>query len=187
LRSGLKLNRGEGAVEMTRFLSRLAGVLRSLARREDAAILLMPTYTLSHEGDVAVCRELELALGDLDSRLALIDDPSLYKAIAGYLTLMVSARMHPLILAASMGVPIVGLAYNRKFEGLFDLLGLPRRLLWMDEFVSGSPDDRLERLAISAVEEATDLRARSAVLAETVSRRTVALLSDAALRTGGAQ
>jgi polysaccharide pyruvyl transferase WcaK-like protein len=187
LRSGLKLNRGEGDLEMTRFLARLADVLRSLARREDAAILFMPTYTLSHEGDVAVCRKLELALGDVESRLALIDDPGLYKAVAGKLTLMVSARMHPLIFAASMGVPIVGLAYNRKFEGLFDLLGLPRRFLWLDELASGPHDDRLEQLAISAIEDSTDLRARSAALAEAVSRRTAALLGDATHRAGGAQ
>jgi polysaccharide pyruvyl transferase WcaK-like protein len=95
--------------------------------------------------------------------------------------------MHPLIFAASMGVPIVGLAYNRKFEGLFDLLGLPRRFLWLDELASGPHDDRLEQLAISAIEDSTDLRARSAALAEAVSRRTAALLGDATHRAGGAQ
>ncbi len=184
LRSRMGLDQGEGDAEMTRLLARLASALQTLARRQDAAILLMPTYALSHEGDAAVCRRLELALADLEPRLALIDDPRLYKAVAGHLSLMVSARMHPLIFAASMGVPIVGLAYNRKFQGLFDLLGVPRRLLGLNEFVSESQEPRLEELANAALEDETNLRARSAALAETVSQRTAALLTDSPRRRG---
>ncbi len=184
LRSKMGLGRGDGDAEMAQLVACLAPALRALARRrQDAAILLMPTYALSHEGDVAVCRRLELALADLEPRVALVDDPCLYKAVAGHLSLMVSARMHPLIFAASMGVPIVGLAYNSKFEGLFDLLGIPRRLLWLNELASKSLQRRLEELAIAAIEDTTDLRARSAALADAVFRRTAALLADSPPRT----
>lgn len=47
---------------------------------------------------------------------------------------MVSARMHPLILAAGSGTPIVGMAYNGKFCGWFGMLGLPDRYLWLRDF-----------------------------------------------------
>lgn len=181
-RSGL--DRGDGDAEMQRLVSHLTKSLRSLARRQNAAILLMPTYALSHEGDVAVGRQLQAALGGRGARLALIDDPVLYKAVTGHLTLMVSARMHPLIFAASMGVPIVGLAYNGKFEGLFDLLGVPRRLVWLNEFASEPQQLRLEELAVAAIEDRTNLRERSSKLADAVYQRTAALLTDSPLRTG---
>jgi len=81
-------------------------------------------------------------------------------------------------------VPIVGLAYNGKFEGLFDLLGVPRRLLWMNEFAATPQERRLEELAIAAIEDKTDLRDRASLLADAVCRRTAALLTDLPKRTG---
>lgn len=172
------LSGSEHGAGMTRLLGQLEEMLRSLARRTGAAILLMPTYALSHEGDVAVCRRLAAALSDLEARVALISDPGLYKAVAGQLALVLSARMHPLIFAASMGVPIVGLAYNSKFEGLFDLLGVSRRVLWLDDFASHSQTQRLEELALAALEDGTDLKERSAALAAAVWQRTAALLPE---------
>ena len=59
-------------------------------------------------------------------------DPRLYKALLGQAALVVSSRMHPLILAAGMGVPFVGLSYNGKFDGLYDRLGLAARPLPLD-------------------------------------------------------
>jgi polysaccharide pyruvyl transferase WcaK-like protein len=185
VRARVGLDRGAGDAEMQQLASEVASALRSLARRQNAAILLLPTYVLSHEGDVAACHQLQAALGDCETRLALIEDPALYKAVAGHLTLMVSARMHPLIFAASMGVPIVGLAYNGKFEGLFDLLGVPRRLVWLNEFATGPQQRRLEELATAAIEDQTDLRARSSVLADAVYQRTAALLTTSPARAGG--
>ena len=71
----------------------------------------------------------DLATGKVTARqlaevsLARIADPRLYKAVLGHAALIVSSRMHPLILGAGMGVPLVGLSYNDKFRGLFDQLG----------------------------------------------------------------
>jgi len=182
IRSRTGLDRAQGHAEMARMLTQIASALRSLAHRHDAAILLMPTYNVSHEGDAGICRRLRVELRDLTTRLVRIDDPCLYKAVAGHLMLMVSARMHPLILAASMGVPIVGLAYNGKFEALFDALGMPRRLLWLGEFDTGSQVQRLEEMAAAAIGDITDVKRRSQALADTVFRRTAALLTDPGLR-----
>jgi polysaccharide pyruvyl transferase WcaK-like protein len=85
--------------------------------------------------------------------------------------------MHPLIFAASMGTPIVGLAYNGKFEGLFELLGLPARLIWIDEFRHPSAGARLFNMALEAVADPTDLRQRAGQLAQTTLRHTRALLT----------
>jgi polysaccharide pyruvyl transferase WcaK-like protein len=111
--------------------------------------------------------------------MATIRDPALYKAVAGLATVMISARMHPLILAASMGVPIVALAYNGKFEGLFDLLGRRSGLSWLEEFGRDDSAARLSELVLSALDEHNELRQRCAQLAGQVSASTTHLVMEA--------
>ena len=81
--------------------------------------------------------------------------------------------MHPLILGAGMGVPLVGLSYNDKFQGLFDQLGMATGLLPLDDF----PDRWGARDLIAAAEAALggqdDLRHRAELLGTAVRRRTL--------------
>ncbi len=112
----------------------LATSLVQLAGRLDASVLLLPSYNVAHEADDVACESLGKQLGNAAVRLARIADPQLYKAVLGQAALVISSRMHPLILAAGMGVPFVGLSYNQKFDGLFDLLEMSRRPLQLDAF-----------------------------------------------------
>lgn len=176
LRSRAGLGRDAGQRELDRLLDQVASALQDIAGTLRAQVLLMPTYNISHEADELVCQRLAARLPMLDIRLARISDPALYKSVAGHLRLMISARMHPLILAASMNVPIVGLAYNGKFEGLFDLLGIPRRLVWMNESRNQSVQARIVELAAEALRDSTDLRARAQQLEAIVRARAVELL-----------
>lgn len=171
-----------GSRELDSLLDQVAEALRDIAGSMDAQVLLMPTYNVSHEADEIVCQRLADRLPSLAVRLARISDPALYKSVAGHLRLMISARMHPLILAASMNVPIVGLAYNGKFEGLFDLLGIPRRLVWMNESRNQSVHARIVELAAEALRDSTDLRARAQQLGAIVRQRAVELLHVAEKR-----
>jgi polysaccharide pyruvyl transferase WcaK-like protein len=47
--------------------------------------------------------------------------------------------------------PVVGLAYNQKFRGFFELLGYPERVLDVTSFVDGALVDRLETLLETAL------------------------------------
>jgi polysaccharide pyruvyl transferase WcaK-like protein len=180
IRASFGLDRGSGQDEMSALALDMAEALRAIAKRMDASILLMPSYNVAHEADVRECERLQKHLGDVETRIALISDPSLYKAVAGQTRLMVSARMHPLILAASMGVPVVGLAYNGKFEGLFRLLGLKREVLWLNQFKQGAANaSDLEQLAVDALNDRTDLRHRAEQLAATVHASTRDLVERA--------
>ncbi|MFO1378432.1 MAG: polysaccharide pyruvyl transferase family protein [Steroidobacteraceae bacterium] len=113
------LDRGHGEATMQDFIRQVATSVRRMAAELDAAVLLLPSYNVGHEADDRVAARFRGALGDAESHLLVLDDPALYKAVTGMLSLLVSSRMHPLIFAASMGVPIVGLGYNPKFAGLF--------------------------------------------------------------------
>jgi len=186
VRSQLGLDRDHGSTEMKRLLDLLAAELCTIARRMNAQILLMPSYRLAHEGDEQVCRALMQRLSGVENAIALLDDPTLYKAVAGRLSLMISARMHPLILAASMGVPIVGLAYNGKFEGLFENLGLPRRLLWLNDLGRATRLEGFDTLVNDALNDKTDVRHRAAMLADRTHRSTARLLETSGLAVAGA-
>ena len=83
-------------------------------------------------------------------------------------------------MASSMGTPIVGLAYNGKFNGLFELLRLPYQPLWLDELKASSFSEQLQSLAIKAVEHQSHLRTRTKELAAAVRQETQELLQAAA-------
>jgi polysaccharide pyruvyl transferase WcaK-like protein len=179
IRAGLGLDRGEGKHEMERVRWDMARTLRALSRRLDAQVLLMPSYHSAHEGDAGECEQLLAQLGGVKAAIARIADPALYKAVAGRASLMISARMHPLILAAGMGVPIVGLAYNGKFDGVFNLLERRHGLLWLEDFRCGSRAQQLEKTALAALGEPNKLADRAAHLASQAFGATQELVREA--------
>lgn len=164
-----------GRAEREHFIENVAAEIRRLARRLGASVLLMPSYRLPHEGDLEASEALAARLDGMSVGLAKIDDPSLFKAVAGRLSLMVAARMHPLIFAASMGVPVVGLAYNGKFEGAFRLLDLRGQLLDLGLAWDGA-DGWLDAPVQAAFAASCAARDRTAALAQRVRAHTAALL-----------
>jgi polysaccharide pyruvyl transferase WcaK-like protein len=175
---GLGRTNRTGSVAMGAFLDRLAAALQQIAAQFDASILLLPTYTASHEDDSSICRDLASRLTAIPVNIAVINDPALYKAVAGKLVLMISGRMHPLILAAGMGVPIVGIAYNGKFAGVMDLLGVPNSMLWIDDFLKDGQDRALVELTMAAVAQRTNLQARVQALVAEAEAATSRLVTN---------
>jgi polysaccharide pyruvyl transferase WcaK-like protein len=81
--------------------------------------------------------------------------------------------MHPLILGAGMGVPLVGLSYNDKFQGLFDQLGMVARPLLLDDFPDQWGSGALVAAAEAALDRRDDLRHRAELLGTAVQRSTL--------------
>jgi polysaccharide pyruvyl transferase WcaK-like protein len=170
-KAGIGISRDKRRFEL--LLDVLVDGLTHLARRLEAAVLLLPSYNVAHEGDDVVCEALARRLRDVTVRMARITDPPLYKAVLGRASLIISSRMHPLILGAGMGVPLVGLSYNDKFQGLFDQLGMASRLLRLDEFPGQWGSGELIAAAEAALEGRDDLRHRAELLGAVVHRRTL--------------
>jgi polysaccharide pyruvyl transferase WcaK-like protein len=115
------------AFEYRDFVHRLAGTMLS---ETEASLLLVP-HTFAPGGNVesdpAACEEL---FRDLDSRypgrvhmVAREYGASEIKGIIGLCDFFVGSRMHACIGALSQGIPTVGVAYSRKFAGLFESVG----------------------------------------------------------------
>jgi polysaccharide pyruvyl transferase WcaK-like protein len=172
IKAGIAVKRDD--YRFASLLDAIADGLGQLARRLDAGVLLMPGYNVAHEADDGACESLVLRLNGTAARIARIPDPRLYKAVVGQASLVVSARMRPLIFAAGMGVPFVGLSYNPKFDGLFELLGLEARPLPLDDFPDRWNARSLVAEAEAALNAKVDLRQRAAALAANVRRHTLA-------------
>lgn len=100
----------------------LARALDRLAADQGLAALFLP---MQRPGDAQAARRVM----DLMRAPAFLLDRPLpareYTAVLGMARLTVAMRLHAAILAATQGVPAVGLAYDPKVEGVVADLGLP--------------------------------------------------------------
>lgn len=82
----------------------------------------------SVEDDLAACRQVRAALSpELRERVRLVTgeyDCHQLKYIIGQCDFFIGSRMHACIAALSQGVPCVGVAYSKKFAGVFDSVGM---------------------------------------------------------------
>ncbi|MGF1613955.1 MAG: polysaccharide pyruvyl transferase family protein [Gammaproteobacteria bacterium] len=138
--------------EYQRLIALLAKVLDDLVASYNAYVLCMPTYNVSHESDDETCRQVLEKMHTGRAAMVEIRDPRLYKTVAGQLAVMLGGRMHPTILAASAGTPIVGLSYNPKFSGFFALLGMVDRVIDIEAFVKHEMTGALYSLLAQAIE-----------------------------------
>ena len=179
LRVRMGLDNNSGAAEMARLIAELSQLIERLARVHGCGVLMMPSYDLAHEGDTAVCRRVAETLRDrVPVGVASIRSAAEYKAVTGKLKLLISSRMHPLIFAVAMGTPVVGLAYNGKFDGMYQMLGMPSRMITLDDFRHGNPIPQIEQLIGEALFDPTDYRQRARILAEITAERTRELITD---------
>jgi len=168
--SRFRLRRIPGTAQHNELISLVAQALDRLVAEHAAHIVFLPTYNVAHEGDdfVSECI-VERMHAAAAACVIRIEDPHLYKRIAGRLSVMFAARMHAAILAASMGTPVVTLSYNPKFQGFLGHIDGHAGALTIEEFVTRR-----------AIDELTE-QLRTA-LAERVSEHTIAALQSSVER-----
>lgn len=109
------------------FLCRLT---ERLLEDESTRILLVP-HTFAEPGDVEsdpqACREVLATIPEaLRGRVHLVTqwyDQHEIKGVIGKCDFFIGSRMHSCIAALSQGIPAVGVAYSKKFKGVFDSVG----------------------------------------------------------------
>jgi polysaccharide pyruvyl transferase WcaK-like protein len=121
----------------------LAGVLDRVVCEHGAYVVFLPTYNVDHEGDDWICEAIRTKMDANSACTVRLTNPTVYKSLTSYLSLMIGARMHPTILAAASNVPVIGLAYNQKFDGFFELINNRQNLLWIDDFVFNNRSEDL--------------------------------------------
>lgn len=162
----LGLGRKRGARQMATLTDDIASVLDELVAAKGAHVVFMPTYNVRHENDLDVCETVADKMRTQDHSILLLDDPKLYKAVTGLSTVMLCGRMHAAILAAGMGTPVVGLAYNPKFQGTFSLFGQRDRCVSASEFLEYRQRERVFTMLADAIDAPDEFRPDTTELAE---------------------
>jgi polysaccharide pyruvyl transferase WcaK-like protein len=102
---------------------------------------VFPDSTLAVESDPNACREVYDRFKDhFSSRIFLLEgkyDQSEIKWIIGQCDFFLGSRMHACIAALSQGIPAVGLAYSKKFAGVFETAGVEDCVVDMREMEEG--------------------------------------------------
>jgi polysaccharide pyruvyl transferase WcaK-like protein len=141
----------DGEHECRKMVQRLAGVLDRIVEAHSAYVVFLPTYNVAHEGDDRICQSVQDHMQSNRTSLIRTAQPRLYKAVTGRLDLVLGSRMHPAILAAGMGTPVVGLSYNPKFAGFFQLIGRKDLCLPIDDLLRLDGPDRLYQMMNASI------------------------------------
>ncbi len=106
-------------------------IARAILADGDARLLLVPHVTVAEdhpEADARACRDLAARLAaDFPGRVLTLPNgltAGELKSVIGRLDWFCGARMHATIAALSSAVPVLGLAYSDKIEGVFEACGL---------------------------------------------------------------
>ena len=115
-------------------------LMKYFVEKHNARIMLVPHVVGTGEGsesDVVACREIyREAESGIRVHLHLLEesyDQHELKAIIGRCDFFLGSRMHACIAALSQCVPAVGLAYSRKFRGVFGPVGVEELVIDLRE------------------------------------------------------
>ena len=111
-------------------------LIEFLVNKYNAHLILVPHVTGSvdnSESDTVACQKVfNESENRLKERLQVISqeyDQHELKALIGRCDFFIGSRMHACIAALSQCVPAVGLAYSRKFRGVFESIGVEELVL----------------------------------------------------------
>ncbi len=121
------------------------------------------TGASADDSDVAIAMNLSRLLSRkrIDTayhRHVVPASPDEAKRLAGQVDLVVTGRMHLAIAALGMGTPAIGISYQGKFEGLWQLFGLADYVVNCRVLDSG----QLEMLCVRALKQLDELTRRVA-------------------------
>lgn len=105
-------------------------LLNWFMEKTNAHVLLIPHVVSSGiegEDELFICQKLQRAQDfRYEERVHVVMqeyDQNEIKGIIGLCDFFIGARMHACIAALSQGIPTIGLAYSRKFRGVFESVG----------------------------------------------------------------
>lgn len=127
--------------EVENYLNATAHLVTILLEKTDYTVLFLPMHTVQPDDDRIPATIVAERLGtaaDL-KRVKVVTrqfQPREMKALLGLMDLVVGMRFHSLLLASSMGTPVVSISYASKNESIMDLIGQREHMIRIEN-VSG--------------------------------------------------
>lgn len=98
------------------------------------------TIFCTEKKDIIALQQLQRnpALNSQNKNISFIQKTNLNDILDVYkrLDLLIGTRMHSTILAFSQGIPFVGISWQQKMDGFFDLIDYNQNLIQLDDFVN---------------------------------------------------
>ena len=162
--SGLLLmggyNRSNAFQFIVNYRSLIIKLIDFLIVQKDSDVLLVPhVFGKQAESDsIASCLIYDELKDKFDNRLYCVRghyDQNEIKYIIGFCDFFIGSRMHACVAALSQSIPAVGIAYSKKFIGVFQSIGAEHlvadpRELTIEEILSAVDKAFIERQAIKS-------------------------------------
>ena len=127
--------------EIENYLDATAHMVKTLLKETDYTLLFLPMHTLQPDDDRIPPAMVVERLGTAadPNRVQVVTrqfQPREMKALLGLMDVVVGMRFHSLLLASSMGIPVVSISYASKNESLMDLISQGEHMVRVQD-VSG--------------------------------------------------
>jgi colanic acid/amylovoran biosynthesis protein len=128
-----------------------AAAIRHFVLRWGGKVLLFPQVwgPLPNQDDRVPARRVAESLADLGDAVVAVDSPvapGLLRSAYQFMDLFIGTRMHSNIFALSAGVPVIGIGYLPKTQGITQMLGLGEWTVGIDEVTAERLVNMLEDL-----------------------------------------
>ncbi len=168
--------------EVDAYLEALRDLVRTLVRKTDRTIVFFPMHTVEPDDDrvaaMAVVDGLEPAIDRQRVNVVMRQyEAREMKALLGLMDVVVGARFHSLLLASSMGTPIISLSHASKNESIMDLIGQREHLVGIREVSGDWLSRHLHEILSQQDRIRAALRERYAAFAVTYERQLLRMLT----------
>lgn len=131
---------------------------KAAGKHRDIIYLLVPHDNRLRVSDLEVLRRINGFIPD-STLIDVVMNADEIKAVLGECDALIAGRMHISIAALGQGVPVLGLVYQGKFEGLWEHFGLSREtLLAPKTFLNGTKS--AESMLGAFIDNMRDLRTK---------------------------
>lgn len=149
---------GTGSAQFDQFLAHLSSALDQLAKQRQALIKLIPMDIGPNPQDQMICKAIQDKIEHKQNVEIYDDDPTLSEFIhrlAG-LDLLVSARLHGIILGLRYGLPFIGIDSDGKIPRLASLVDMEEYVIKDTEF----DKDSFYTLAMNSLDNVDNIRTK---------------------------
>lgn len=131
-----------------RYIKSIAEMMERIIQKYNACFIFVPQVTVNTGNDSLIAIEIKKLLPQKFHNQFIIrtDDwsPSEIKSVIGNMDLFVGTRMHSNIFATSMCIPTTAIAYEKKTNGIMEMLGLDDYIVEIDSISSTKLINKIE-------------------------------------------
>lgn len=123
--------------EVKKYIDIISQVMKGVMDKYNATFIFMPQVRFRGDDDLEIAENIkeQMDKSHRNKFVLLKDDysPSEIKTLIGECDIFFGTRMHSNIFATSMKIPTVAIAYQKKTNGIMEMLGLSEYVIDIDE------------------------------------------------------